>query len=70
MIVDLVFQPFLTDLIETMELVEVNRVSVRHDHAVKNDGHSALLTETGRTNFLGFSEHDRAVGDKHMLAVV
>ena len=30
-VVDLIFQSFLSDLIETLELVEIDRVTVRHN---------------------------------------
>src|SRR5208282_4485117 len=45
MIVDLVFQPFLSDLIETLKLIEIDGVAVWHNQAVKNHGHPALLAE-------------------------
>ena len=44
-IVDLIFQTFLADLIETVELVEIDGVTVRHNQPVKNHGHAALLAE-------------------------
>jgi hypothetical protein len=69
-IVYLVLQPFLPNLVETVELVEVNRVAVRHNHAVEGDGHTALLSESRHTDLLGLPQHDRSVRDKDMLVVV
>ena len=47
-VVDLVLQPFLADLIETVKLIEIDRVSIGHDHAMEYDGHTTLLAEATR----------------------
>src|ERR1700691_1296624 len=70
MIVDLVFQPFLSDLIETLELVEIDGVTIRHNQAVKNDGHPALLAEARRSNLLCFAQNNRSLGNDHVLMIV
>src|SRR5580704_3616255 len=49
-IVDLIFQSFLSDLIQTLELVEIDGVAVWHKQTVKNHGHSPLLAEARRSN--------------------
>ena len=70
MVVDLIFQAFLSDLIEAMKLIKIDRVAVGHNHAVKDNGQTALLAESDRTNLPSFSKHNGAIRDKHMLAVV
>jgi hypothetical protein len=69
-VVDLIFQSFLSDLIQTLELVEIDGVAVWHDQAVKNDGHAALLAEAGGSNLLCFAQNNRSLGDDHVLVVV
>ena len=70
MVVDLVFQPFLSDLIEALEQVEINRVTVWHNQAVKNHGHSPLLAEAGRSNLLCLTQNNRSLGNDHVLMIV
>lgn len=70
MVVDLVLQSFGSGLIESLELVEINRVAIRHDHSVKHNGHAALLPKSCRSDLSGFAEHDGAFRDQHVLAVV
>ena len=70
MVVDLVFQPLLADLVETVKLVEIDRVTVRHNQAMKDDGHPPLLAEACRADFLCFAEHDRSFGDDDVLVVM
>jgi hypothetical protein len=54
-VVDLVLHPFLSDLVETMELIKIDGITVRHNQAVKNHGYPPLLTEAGRSNLLCFA---------------
>ena len=70
MIVDLVFQPFLSDLIETLELVEIDGVTIRHNQAVKNHGHPALLAEARRSNLLRLAQNNRSLRNDHVLMIV
>ena len=69
-VVDLIFQALLADLVEAVELVEVDGISVRHNHAVEDNGHAALLAETGGADLLGLAQHDRSLGDEDVLVVV
>ena len=69
-VVDLVFQPFLADLVETVKLVEIDGVTVGHNQAVKYDGHPPLLAEARRSDLLCFAQHDRSFGDDDVLMVV
>ena len=70
MIVDFVFQPFFADLVEAMELVEIDGVTVRHDEAMKNHRHPPLLAEARRSNLLGLTENNRPVGNDDVLTIV
>src|ERR1035438_6551328 len=70
MIVDLVFQPFLSDLIETLELVEIDGVTIRHKQTVKNHGHPPLLAEACRSNLLRLAQNNRSLGNDHVLMIV
>src|ERR1700729_1546249 len=38
-VVDLILEPFLSNLIEALEPVEIDGVAVRHNQTVKNHGH-------------------------------
>src|SRR5260370_17106274 len=67
MVVTPVAQSRLGDLIQTLELVEADGVTVRHDETVKENGQTLL---TKRFDFLGFSEDLRPGRDKDLLAVV
>ena len=69
MIVDLVFQPFLSDLIETLKLIEIDGVTIRHKQAVKNDGHPPLLAEACRSNLLCFAQNNRSIGNDDVLMI-
>jgi len=64
MIVDLVFQPFLSDLIETLELVEIDGVTIRHNQAVKNHGHPALLAEARPLQSSSPRQNNRSLGNE------
>src|ERR1039458_5931374 len=70
MIIDLVFQPFLSDLVEALELIEIDGVAIRHNKAVKNHGHPALLAEGGRSNLLRLAQNNRSLGNDHVLMIV
>src|SRR5258708_39413611 len=67
MVVNPVAKSRLAGLIQTLELVEADGVTVRHDEPVKENGQT-LLAE--RFDFLGFSEHFRASRNKDLLTVV
>ena len=69
-VVDLVLQPFFADLIETVKLIEIDRVSIGHDHAMEYDGDPALLAEATCPDLARLTEHDRSIGNEHMLAIV
>jgi hypothetical protein len=69
-VVHLVLQPFLSDLVEAVELVEIDGVTVRHNQAVKNDGHSPLLAEARRSNLLRFAQDNCSLGDDDVLVVM
>src|SRR4051794_20528955 len=45
MVIHLVAQPGLANLTETMKLIEADRISIRHDQAMKKHG-KTLLAET------------------------
>jgi len=51
MVIHLVAKSCFSDLIQTLELVEADGITVRHDEPVKENG-QALLAE--RFDFLGF----------------
>ena len=69
-VVDLIFQSFLSDLIETLKLIEIDGVTVRHNQPVKNNGHAPLLAEARRSNFLCFAQNNRSLGNDHVLMIV
>src|SRR5713226_6824813 len=69
-IVYLVLQSSLTDLVEAVELVEIDGVAVRHNQAVKNNGHSPLLAEACRSNLLCFTENHCPLGNDDVLMIV
>src|SRR5260370_37367570 len=69
-VVDLVFQPFFADLVEAVELVEIDRVTIWHNQAVKGDSHAPLLAESRRANLLRFAEYKRSLVDDDVLMVV
>ena len=70
MIVHLVLQALLTDLVEPVKLIEIDRVAVRHDHAMEYNRHPPLLPKAIRTNLASFPEHDGSVGDQNVLMFV
>src|ERR1035438_3224681 len=70
MVVDLVLHAFLTDLIETVKLVEIDGVPVRHDETVKDDGHPPLLPKARRANLFSLAKNYGSLGDDDVLAVV
>ena len=69
-VVDLIFQPFLSDLVEALELIEIDGVTVWHNQAVKNHGHPALLAEARRSNLLRFAQNNRSLGNDDVLMIV
>ena len=70
MIVDLILQALFADLVKAVELVEVHAITIRHNHPVEDDGHAALLAEAGRADLLRLAQHDRSIGNEHVLVVV
>jgi hypothetical protein len=54
MIVHLVFQRRLPNLIQSRKLVQIDRITVRHDEAVKDDSKPVLAESV---HFLGLSEN-------------
>ena len=70
MVVDLVFQSFLADLVEPVELVKINAETIWHDEPMEDYGHATLLTEPGRADLFRFSQYDRAVWNENVLVVV
>src|SRR5713101_7504382 len=69
-VVDLVFQSFFADLVEAVELVEIDGVTIGHNQAVKCDSHPSLLAEARRSNLLRFAQRHRSFGDDDVLTVV
>ena len=70
MVVHNVLQAFLANLIETVKLVEIDAVAIRHNHPVEDDSQPALLAESGCADLLRFAQHDGSIGNQHMLVVV
>ena len=70
MVVNLVLQSFLSNLIETVELVEVHAVSVRHQQTVESDSYPALLANPGTANLASLAQHNRSVGNENVLMIV
>ncbi len=64
------FQPFLSDLVEAVELVEIDGVAIGHNQAVKCNGHAPLLAEARRSNLLGFAQNHRSLGDDDVLMIM
>ena len=69
-VVHLVLQTFFADLVETVKLIEIDRISIRHDHAMEYNRHATLLAESARPDLARLTEHDGSIGNEHMLAVV
>ena len=44
-VVDFVLEPLLSDLVQSVELVEIDGVTVRHNQPMEHDGHATLLAE-------------------------
>jgi len=53
-IVYLVLKPFLSDLVEPVELVEIDGVTIRHNQAMEDDSDSPLLADARGSNLLRF----------------
>src|SRR5580704_15394548 len=70
MVVYFVLQSHLAGLVEAFELVEVDRISIRHQHAMKDHCHTTLLPKAGGTDFSGLPQNDRTLGDEHVLHVM
>src|ERR1035438_8588450 len=66
-VVDLVPQSFLSDLVEPVELVEIDGITVRHDQTMKHNGHPALLAEACGSNLLCFTQNNRSFGNDDVL---
>src|ERR1017187_17237 len=69
-IVDLVLQPFLSDLVEAVKLIKINGITIRHYEAVENDGDPALLTEACGSNLLCFTQNNCSFGNDDVLVIV
>ena len=67
MIVDLVAETGVTDLVETLELVEADGLTVGHEKAMEENRKPGL---PGVLNLTGFPEHSRSRGNEQVLAVV
>ena len=67
MVVDLVAKAGVTDLVEALELIEADRVPIRHDEPVEDNGETGLA---GGINLLGLPEEFRPSGDENVLAVM
>ena len=67
MVVDLVAKAGVTDLVEALELIEADRVTIRHDEPVEDNGETGL---TGVINLPGLPEEFRPSGDENVLAVM
>ena len=70
MVVHLVFEPHFANLIETAELVEIDRISIRHDEPMENNGHAPLLSEPGPADLLCLPEYLCAFRAKNVLMIV
>ncbi len=66
-VVDLVPQAGVADLVEPLELVEADGISVRHEQAMEHDGETCLAEGV---HLLGFAEQLRACRNEQVLAVV
>src|ERR1019366_7749375 len=69
-VVHLVLQSFLSDLVEAVELVEIDGVTIRHNQAVENDSDSPLLADARRSNLLRFPQDNCSLGDDDVLVVM
>src|ERR1019366_4143805 len=69
-VVDLVLQSFLSDLVEPVELVEIDGITVLHDQTMKHNGHPALLAEACGSNLLCFTQNNRSFGNDDVLVIV
>ena len=67
MVVDLVAKAGVTDLVEALELIEADRVTIRHDEPVEDNGETGL---TGVINLPRLPEEFRSSGDQKVLAVM
>ena len=69
-VVDFVLEPLLSNLVESVELVEIDGVTVRHNQPMEHDGHAPLLTETRCANLPALAQYNRSIGDDDVLVVV
>src|ERR1039458_7969512 len=69
-VVYLILQPFLSDLVEAAELVEIDGVTIRHNQAVKGHSHPPLLAEACRSNLLCFAQNNCALGNDDVLTIM
>ena len=70
MVVDLVFQSFLSDLIKALELIEIDGITIRHYQAVEDYCHAALLAEARRSNLLCLPQNNGSLGNDDVLMIV
>src|ERR1700733_1923248 len=66
-VVDLVLQAGIPDLIETVELVEIDGVAIRHEQPMEGHG-KTFLAQT--SNLLDVTEDERALGDQEVLPIM
>ena len=69
-VVDLVFEPHFANLIESAELVEIDRISIWHDEPMEDNGHAPLLPEPCTADLLCLAEYLCAFRDKNALMIV
>src|SRR5260370_26992005 len=69
-VVDLIFQSFLSDLIKALELIEIDGITIRHHQAVKDHCHAALLAEARCSNLLCLPQNNRSLGNDDVLMIV
>src|SRR5882757_6202680 len=66
-VVDLIPQAGITYLVEPLELIQADRITIRHDEAVEGDSKPRLAE---RIDLLRLTENLRSSGNQKMLAVV
>src|SRR6266478_6825722 len=66
-LVDLIPQAGITYLVEPLELIQADGITVRHDEAMKHDGKPRLAE---RIDLLRLTQNLRSGGNQKMLAVV
>jgi hypothetical protein len=66
-VVDLIAEAGITYLVEPLELVQADGITIRHDEAMKRDGEPRLAE---RIDLLRLTQNLRSGGNQKMLAVV